>query len=64
MTETEFALLELRLLKSGTPYHVHQGERAFVCTSPYCRNLFQPEPSYGPGETATTVQYDHGDVHA
>jgi hypothetical protein len=64
MTETELALLELRLLKAGTPYHVHKGDRHFICTSPYCTNLFSDHSGHAPGQDAAEAEqlYDHGSV--
>ena len=62
MTETEFALLELRLLKSGKPYHIHttSDKRQFVCTSPYCRSTFDDEPGSAAGEDPQS--YKHGEI--
>jgi hypothetical protein len=64
MTEIELALLELRFLKSGVPYHVHTGSRKFICTSPYCETLFQTECSHGPIKTQAEADtaYDHGEI--
>jgi hypothetical protein len=62
MNETEFALLELRLLKSGRPYHIHttSDRKQFVCTSPYCKSTFEDEPQGGPGEDPQS--YKHGEL--
>jgi hypothetical protein len=64
MNSTELALLELKLLKSGIPHHVHTGDRHFVCTSPYCETLFQGECSHGPIKTQAEADkaYDHGEI--
>ena len=54
MTSTELALLELKLLKAGRPYHVHvrtpEGSPNFICISPYCQALTDEEPAPGPGQ--------------
>jgi hypothetical protein len=63
MTETEFALLELRLLKGGTPYHVHESRNGkFVCTSPYCTDRFSDEPVAAPNRPGTEHTYRVGEL--
>jgi hypothetical protein len=64
MTDTEMALLELRLLKQGTPYHVHTGDVHFICTSPYCTNLFATQPAHGPqlSQAEADGEYNHGEI--
>jgi hypothetical protein len=64
MTETEFALLELRLLKAGTPYHVHTGSARLICTSPYCTSLLSDRCGHAPGQPQeeANAAYIHGEL--
>jgi hypothetical protein len=53
MTDVEFALLELKMLKQGIPFHEHENSDAkkWLCSSPYCHSRFQDDPVPGPQES-------------
>jgi hypothetical protein len=66
MTDTELALLELRMLKQGIPFHEHENsqQKRWLCSSPYCHSRFQEEPTPGPAETqdVATARYFLGSL--